>query len=153
MAEKTAGKSNKLRYLGGIIKNERADAGKEPDGIARGGMAARNEYYRNARQQSEDLAAARLEEVYLALPAVRLADEEVTRLNAELIRILTSSMADKESAVNRLNKETKAAIRERKRLLSEGGFSEDYTDVKYGCPRCRDTGVLENGSSCDCYAS
>jgi len=153
MAEKTAGKSNKLRYLGGIIKNERAEAGKDSANKARGGMAARNEHYRKTRQQSEDLAAARLEEVYLALPEVRLADEEVTRLNAELIRILTSGMADKESAVNRLNKETKAAIKERKRLLSEGGFSEDYTDVIYGCPRCRDTGVLENGSSCDCYAS
>jgi len=152
MAEKTAGKSNKLKYLGGIIKNERADAGKGPADKARGGMAARNEYYKKTRQQSEDLAAARLEEVYKALPEVRLADEEVTRLNAELIKILTSGMADKESAVNRLNKETKAAIRERKRLLTEGGFSEDYTDVKYGCPRCRDTGVLENGSSCDCYA-
>jgi len=151
MAEKTAGKSNKLLYLGGIIKNERKEAGKEPSEKPRGGMADRNEHYKKTRQKNEELAAARLEEVYAALPAVGRADDELTALNAELIRVLTSGMTDKKSAVERLKKEIKAAGETRKKLLAEGGFSKGYTDVMYDCPKCRDTGMLENGSSCDCY--
>jgi len=152
MADKTVGKSNKRLYLGGIIKNERKEAGKEAAEKPRRRMAARSEYYEKTRRENEELAAARLEEVYAALPAVKRADEELTAMNGELMRILASRMTDKKSAVNRLNKEIKAAGANRKKLLSEGGFSEDYTDVKYGCSRCRDTGVLENGTSCDCFA-
>ena len=156
LADRTEGVGNKLKYLGGIIRKERESAGLsgEPGAGAktRGKSASRNEYYRKKRVANEELAAKRLEEAYRAVPAVRHADEEITILNAELIRILTSGMSDKESAVNRLNKDIKAAAAARKRALKEGGFTEDHTDIKYDCPRCRDTGVLENGSSCDCYA-
>jgi len=155
-AELTAGKSNKLKYLGGIIKNERKDAGKGAGagfgGKASGGMAARSEYYKKTRKKNEELTVVRLDEVYAALPAVKRADEELTALNAELIRVLTSGMADKKSAVERLKKEIKAAEAGRQKLLTEGGFTGDYTEHKYGCAKCRDTGLLENGSSCDCYA-
>jgi len=155
LAEKTEGVSNKLRYLGGIIRKEREKAGESeaPGAKARGGMAARNEYYKKKRLESEETAAAHLEEVYKTVPAAKRADSEITKLNAELIRILTSGMADKKSAVNRLNKEIEAAMAGRKKALKEAGFAPDYTDVKYGCLRCRDTGVLENGASCDCYVS
>jgi len=156
LAEKTKGVSNKLRYLGGIIRKEREAEGKstEPGSGQKpgGGMAARNEYYRKRRNKNEDLAAARLEEVYKAIPAAKHVDEEKLRLNTELFDILTSGMGDKKSAVSRLNNEIRDAAEERKKLLAESGFAEDHTDLKYDCPRCRDTGMLENGSSCDCYA-
>jgi len=154
LAEKTEGVGNKLRYLGGIIRKEREKAGEgeAPGAKARGGMAARNEYYKKKRLEGEELAAARLEEVYAGAPEVKRADEEITKLNAELIRILTSGMADKKSAVDRLNKETEAAVAGRTKALKEAGYAPDYTDIKYVCQRCRDTGVLENGASCDCYA-
>ena len=156
LAEKTEGVSNKFRYLGGIIKKEREKEGKSTDQNAgkntRGRMANRNEFYRKVRQKNEDLAAARLEEVYAKAPGVKRVDDEITMLNAELIRILTSGMADKKSAVNRLNKEIEAAAESRKKMLAECGFDENYTDIRYDCARCGDSGLLENGSSCDCYA-
>jgi len=153
LAEKTKGVGNKLRYLEGIIRKEREKSGEGGKAAGpSGGMAARNEYYRKLRNKNEDLAAARLEEAYKASPAVKDADDETVRLNAEILGILTSGMADKKSAVSRLYKEAKSAGEARKKALKEAGFAEDYTEVKYDCARCRDSGVLENGSSCDCYA-
>jgi len=152
LAERTVGIGNKYAYLRGIIEKERKAEGKGDVPKARGNSASRNEYYRKKRANNEELAAKNLEEAYKAAPAVERADEEIRILNAELIRILTSEMAEKESAVRRINKDIKAAAADRKKALKESGFSDDFTDVKYDCLRCRDTGVLENGSSCDCYA-
>jgi len=155
LTEKTAGVSNKLTYLGGIIRKEREAAGKsatDSGAKARRGLAARDEYYKKTRRKNEDLRAARLEEVYSSLPAVKKIDDQIAALNTEIMKTLTSGMADKKNAMNRLTKEIAKTIDERKKLLSNAGLSPDYTDEIYSCARCNDSGMLENGSSCDCYA-
>ncbi|MDR3365241.1 MAG: DnaD domain protein [Clostridiales Family XIII bacterium] len=157
LAEKTEGVGNKLKYLGGIIRKEREPVGKSPGKTAahggRGGnsMKDRNEHFRRIRQKNEDAAAARMDEAYAAAPGIKEADDEIALLNMALIKTLTSGMADKQSAVERQNKEIRATSEHRAELLTAAGFAADYTDVKYDCPRCKDTGVLENGASCDCY--
>ena len=35
-------------------------------------------------------------------------------------------------------------------LLTENNYTMDYTDVKYSCDMCKDTGVTEEGSRCIC---
>ena len=40
---------------------------------------------------------------------------------------------------------------EKKELLTKAGYSENATDPIYTCPKCKDTGVLEDGSTCSCY--
>lgn len=156
-AEKTAGVGNKLKYLDGIIRKEREAEGKSVDTggkgkrASRGGMKDRVEYYREARRKNEDTAAARLEEIYKAVPEVKRTDDEIALLNMELVKTLTSGMQDKQSAVKRLNEEIEAAAARRKELLAAAGFAPGFTDIQYKCSRCRDTGILENGASCECY--
>ena len=36
-------------------------------------------------------------------------------------------------------------------LLTENGFELDYMDIKYKCPYCKDTGMLETGEKCQCF--
>ena len=156
LADKTAGIGNKFTYLGGIIRKEREAEGKGEEkspGSAkpRGGLKDRNEYYRIKRQKNEDAAAARLEEVYAAVPAVKEEDDEISLLNISLVKTLTSGMSNKKDAVERLNKDIEEALNRRGKLLEEAGFAPDYTDIHFDCAKCQDTGVLENGASCDCY--
>ena len=35
-------------------------------------------------------------------------------------------------------------------MIAAGGYPDPETAVPYGCPRCRDTGVLESGEMCGC---
>ena len=154
LAEKTEGVGNKMKYLGGIIRKEREAEGKEPGAAARSPrsrMKDRNEYYRKLKQASEDEAAARTDEVYAKAPAVKQADEEIVRLNMELYKTIASDMEDKKGAVDRLNNEIDSATARRAGLLANAGFEPGYTDIHYKCPRCNDTGILENGLSCDCF--
>ena len=155
LAERTAGKGNKYSYLEGIIRNEREAEGKAPKsgpGTRKPrGMKDRSEYYRKKRQKNEDTAAAHLEEVYTAAPAIKKEDDEIALLNIELVNTLTSSKKDKKSVIDRLDREIKAAADRRTKLLEKAGFASDYTDIHYDCEKCRDTGILENGTSCDCF--
>ena len=36
-------------------------------------------------------------------------------------------------------------------LLTDNGFELDYMDIKYTCPHCKDTGILETGERCQCF--
>ena len=40
---------------------------------------------------------------------------------------------------------------ERAFLLTDNGFEMDYMDIKYRCPQCKDTGMLETGEKCQCF--
>jgi DnaD/phage-associated family protein len=156
LAEKTAGVGNKFKYLEGIIRKEREAEGKGEEkgpgpAKTRGGLKDRNEYYRIKRQKNEDAAAERLEAVYIDVPAIKKEDDEISLLNIELVKTLTSGMKNKKDAVGRLNKDIENAIERRGKLLEEAGLAQDYTDIRFECVKCRDTGVLENGASCDCY--
>ncbi|MCL2112053.1 MAG: DnaD domain protein [Clostridiales bacterium] len=153
LAEKTVGVGNKLKYLEGIIRKEREKEGKSPGTrAARTGMKDRDEYYRRAREKNEDAAAARRKEAYAAIPAIKSMDDEITLLNMEYVKILSSTdMSDKQSAVKRLNDEIKTANTNKQKLLKEAGFAPDHMDVKHDCLLCRDTGILENGTSCNCF--
>ena len=37
-------------------------------------------------------------------------------------------------------------------LLAANGYEENALEAVYDCPKCRDTGVLEDGSRCSCFA-
>ena len=156
LAQKTAGIRNKLKYLEGIIRNETNSKGAGTGGgpaAGRTGKTDRNEHYRQIRRKNEEAAALHLEEVYAALPEVKKADNEKLQLNTEISKTLASGMPDRESAVARLIKETEAVSARRRELLEQAGYPADYTEVHFNCQHCRDTGLLENGTSCDCFSN
>ncbi|MDR1272675.1 MAG: DnaD domain protein [Clostridiales Family XIII bacterium] len=152
LADKTAGAQNKFQYLSGIIKKERAEAGKaeasRPE--AGGAKGARAASYRAEREKNEKLQEARTEEIYEKLPEVKKIDDEISYLRMEMVKAITSGGASKASVTARTNAEMKKRMDRRGHILLQAGYSEDYTDNIYSCRKCKDTGKLENGADCDC---
>ncbi len=54
--------------------------------------------------------------------------------------------------MERIRKESGKLSAERAALLKENGLGENYTEPRYMCDLCRDTGVAPDGSRCVCYA-
>ncbi|MDR3305808.1 MAG: DnaD domain protein [Clostridiales Family XIII bacterium] len=150
LSAKTAGASNKLTYMGGIIRKDREGSGGSGGVGGSGGISGRSGYYHNVRVKNEEGAKARREEVYSAAPMIRRAEEEIEYLSIELTKLLISDMSDKKSAVDRISADIRTKTAERDRLMEKAGFEPGYMDIKYDCVRCKDTGMLENGTSCDC---
>lgn len=101
-------------------------------------------------QQMEDHheQSRRREEVYAAIPVFAELD---ARVAADSVKAATLALQGDEEAIENNRRLIEITISQKKQLLRQAGFSEDYLDMKYRCPICRDTGYLEDGSMCRCF--
>lgn len=76
-----------------------------------------------------------------------LLDKE-NQIRAALLTFDTSADAKASRAQNR--EMLKALDATKRRMLEQSGFSQDYLDLQYICPSCKDTGLLDTGEYCAC---
>jgi DnaD/phage-associated family protein len=151
-AQKGAGKDNKYDYVRAVIENLQ----KERPGNSTGtrtinALRSRNQYYASKQQNNEDQADVRKQEAYEKLPKLPVIDSRIVSLNLEKAEIAISGAANRKKVEEEITANIKQLQAERKKLLEDAGLSENYTDIWYSCPRCNDTGILDDDSACDCF--
>ena len=109
-----------------------------------------NHYYEYLRKKEEKEAQERKEEIYSKLPQIREIDRSIVELGSSISRNLLSGGS--RSSIEQIRKKMKELESERAVLLTENNFPIDYTDIKYSCDICKDTGVTEDGRRCSCTA-
>lgn len=89
----------------------------------------------------------RIARVYAREPRIRQLDQELsTRAAARARQVL-----DGDGTAHGRLKEELADLREQKQtLLLAAGFPADYTEMRYRCPDCKDTGYA-GGKRCHCF--
>jgi DnaD/phage-associated family protein len=152
-AEKSAGKSNKFDYARKILENEYEKASGRRKGGSGGlpGFEERTRYYEGRRADSESAAETRRRTFYDKCPGAAQLDEDLVRLNMESVRALMSGASNRENAARRIAEEIDKKVAERRAMLEAEGLPEDYTELKYHCEKCHDTGVMDDGGACDCF--
>ena len=149
---KTTGISNpNINYVNKVLESWAAEGMTEsnaPDAVSGADIAR---YYELLRAKEEKAAEDRREEVYARLPEIKRLDDEESRLGANLSRIVVSDRIDKKEALEKLREQIEDISAQRAFLLTDNGFELDYMDVKYECPDCKDTGMLETGERCPCH--
>ena len=101
------------------------------------------------RQQIENhhKLEERRKEIYARLPVVRQLEAEIAERSVACAKKLREG--DK-SALDRL-KEDLNDLREQKSLIIRAaGYPDDYLELHYRCPDCRDTGLID-GRKCHCF--
>ena len=83
---------------------------------------------------------------------VRAESEEIARIDAELattgmLIFKTACMGGDIAPIKERNKELQAR---RRQLIVGLGYPADYTDLKYTCPDCSDTGFIDGAELCNC---
>jgi len=139
-----------VRYVNGILEKwyeEAMASGHDVNCQLTVTQAVLNKYYDFLRKTAEEEAQARLTEVYEKMPRIKEVDEEISKLGKKLSRSLLGgdqkTIAEDKRLMNLLEEE-------RAVLLTENNFAEDYTDIKYLCADCKDTGITEEGGRCEC---
>ncbi len=99
------------------------------------------EAYSEKYKRAEATAELRRAEVYAAIPALRALDKEIGGMGLAILRASLSGNAD--DAIESLRVKNAALRQTRGELLKLNGFPEDYTDVKYDCSLCGDTGFVD----------
>ena len=104
-------------------------------------------YYEYLRKKAEEEAEKRKKEVYERMPRIKELDEEILDLGRKFSVDLLSG---KPSDIAETRRMIKLLEEERAVLLTENNYRQDYTDIKYTCEKCGDTGVTEDGMRCSC---
>ena len=100
------------------------------------------------REEAQTAAEKRKQEVYEAVPRIAELDEELMALGSKLSKGVLTGMTRQH--MDETRKLIKLLEEERAVLLTENNFTVDYTDIKYSCDKCSDTGIDENGNRCQC---
>ena len=93
--------------------------------------------YEQTRRRRRDEQEAHLAEVYEKIPAFRTADlaapDAALAASNAIAQGVSPDFDEIRNTLSRLSAE-------KKRLLRENGYAEDYTELQFDCPDCRDTG-------------
>lgn len=142
--------SPNLRYVNKILENWYQEAKADGRSVNKRVVvtqAVLNKYYEHLRHKAEEEAEERRKEIYGRLPRISEIDREISSLGQRLSKaVLTGSSRDTHE-IKRLMELLKE---ERAVLLTENNYRADYTDVKYKCSLCNDTGITPEGVRCVC---
>ena len=108
-------------------------------------------YYSFLRMTEEQEAEQRRQEVYDKVPRIKEIEKEINGYSAELSKIIISNRVDRKQASDTIKHKVESLSTEKAFLLTDNGFELDYMDIKYTCPYCKDTGILETGERCQCF--
>ncbi len=119
-------------------------------------MGYNAENYRNVRAAIEERrmkavqdAEARKRALHAESPALCRLDGLLSETGRRLFRTACMGGSDLAERIQALREENEALVAERRALLVSLALPEDYTDVKYTCKECLDTGFVGT-KMCEC---
>jgi DNA replication protein DnaC len=107
-----------------------------------------SEKYRIAQSASED----RKIELWSKIEGLRELDKALSMTGIRIMAAAMEKGADTRELIFNIKSENEALLAKRAELLRNNGYPEDYTDPKYECDKCGDTGYV-NEKMCDCIGS
>lgn len=96
-----------------------------------------------------EAAEARLREVHSVIPELRYIDNQLKKTGARIMSIICSGASDSDEQIAKLRADNSELSRMRGALLVNKGYPRDYTDIKYECEKCGDSGYIGT-KMCDC---
>ena len=150
---KTTGISNpNLNYVNSILTakaNEKAAPAE--DNLTEENIFAKvSAMYERDRKENAEKTERIRSEVFTKNPQIRSIVEEIRSGGIAVSRAMLRGGAGS-AAVAREKERIEALNKEKIRLLAAEGYPTSALDTIYSCARCRDTGILEDGSRCPCF--
>ena len=104
------------------------------------------EEYDGKYLRAQEAANLRRAEVHAALPEIAQIDRA---LSSTGFKIFDATLRGDSARLSEISRENLELQKKRAEIMELAGFAPDYTEVKYECPLCGDTGVVEY-SMCKC---
>ena len=105
---------------------------------------------RERREKAERTAEKHRAEVKAKCPQLAVIEQEMATTGLRAIHTVGAGKSAKET-IESLAKYNLELQEQRKQLLLDNGYPENYLRPAYTCPICEDKGVDENGNACACY--
>jgi len=105
--------------------------------------------YAAKNKEAKDAAEERARELRSRFPEIAEIDAAIAKTSQQLLDAAMRGSDYFDKAFPAIREETDELRRVRGECLVYHGYPADYSDVKYECEKCSDTGVLD-GYMCDC---
>lgn len=149
---KTTGIANpNFSYVNKVLENWHLEAKKVGSDVNKNISVSQGQlkdYYTYLRKKSEEESDKRTRNVYKCVPRIQEIDQRMQQLGTMLSKALIAGNEGKFSVD--INKERDELEEERAVLLTDNNYELDYTDKKYYCDKCHDTGITDMGEPCSC---
>lgn len=103
--------------------------------------------YEQRQLDNEHALRKRYEKACSVIPKLPVIDDYISSAS---IRQARSLLDGKTSALQELKEEIRRLSQEKHSLLRSNGFPNDYLDLHYTCPDCKDTGYIGT-NKCHCF--
>ena len=98
---------------------------------------------------AESAARVRVSEIHAVLPGVAEIDRTLASTGLALMGASLMPPKEREAEFARIKEQNLALNQKRNEILVAAGYPADYTDVKYDCPKCGDSGYV-GIEMCEC---
>lgn len=105
--------------------------------------------YETKYARAEADADARRAELHAAIPGLAALDAEMSHTGLEIMQAILAGGETTERRVAEIRKRNEELQAKRAELLKKNGYPEDYSDVRYECDKCSDSGFVD-GKMCSC---
>lgn len=102
------------------------------------------------RREQENARRLRLEKAYQKAPRVKEIDRELSRLSMEIMSATLQGKDGLDERLEAIKRRNIALQEERRSVLLASGLGPDFTDMRYFCRECRDTGYV-GVKMCSCF--
>jgi DNA replication protein DnaC len=107
--------------------------------------------YDNIRTDEAKALQNRRKEIETRLPEVLTLETSIAKLCLELsINCLKSSKDNEQKSFEDLRQNITSLRMKKAELLVASGYTQDYLELHYKCPKCKDTGYI-GSNKCVCY--
>lgn len=106
---------------------------------------------RSRREKAQTENDRRIREINEKIPEIREVNITLFNTGMELIKVAEKggNIMEKISEIRERNLDSQKRL---KFLLTSNGYPENYLDIRWNCPKCKDTGYIES-NFCDCMKS
>lgn len=117
---------------------------------------ANHDIYESARAEIDRRRESARSEAEMRCEILRSESEEIAKIDKELsttgLQIMRAACYGED--VESIRARNRALQQKRREIIVSLGYPEDYTDVHYTCPDCRDSGYINDGTKvCKCLRS
>lgn len=106
--------------------------------------------YSRLREQAQSELQHRTEEVYHRIPRIAEIDRQMSQVGMDIARWVLKHPEDLQKGTQEIRTTLDALKKERSRLLAEQGLSDQFLELTYRCPLCKDTGYTPDNNPCRC---
>lgn len=98
--------------------------------------------YSQKRQRAVELSVAHQNEAYAKCSVLREIDLALSMTGLNIFKASLEGSNSLEEKIQCIKKENNELQKQKRQLLKLNGFPEDYTDIKFECEKCSDTGYV-----------